>query len=117
MPRTERKYARIRLEKDRAIPADTWLYERGSARTCNGRITVLGLGGLFLETGGASPQGSLVSLSFNLPAQQSPILCSGVVRDGLPGRGVGLEFLDLASSDRARLGAFINARRGSLPAR
>jgi hypothetical protein len=109
--RVERRYARIRLGSESAISADTWLYERGTERTFNARITVLGLGGLFLEMGSSSSQGSLVSLSFNLPAQRSPILCSGIVRDGLPGRGVGLEFLEMASSDRARLGTFINQSR------
>ena len=109
--RIARRHARIRFGSDSAIAADTWLYERGTEKTFNARITVLGLGGLFLETGTASSEGSLVSLSFNLPAQLSPILCSGIVRDGLPGRGVGLEFLDMASSDRARLGAFITQTR------
>ena len=92
-----RRCQRIGLDFDNAIPVEGWGTWRKSFR---GWVTVLGVGGAFLEVNDSSIVGSVVELRFMLPGTENEITCGGVVRDRVPGRGMGIEFTRLASSDR-----------------
>ena len=82
---------------------------RGGAPS-NARVAVLGLGGAFLELRKDYSPGSLLGLRFRLPPTFHEVICWAVVRDRLEGRGVGVEFSDLAKTDARRIDAFVTAR-------
>ena len=63
------------------------------------------------------PCGSRLLLRFHLPGDEREISCVGVVRHTTTeeeavgaGPGFGVEFLELASNDRARLVAFVHSQ-------
>jgi PilZ domain len=74
-------------------------------------IRVLGGGGVFLEIDETCPVGMLVLLRFTLPGDDDAVVCHGVVCHAVEGEGLGLEFLDIRSTDRERLVAFVDRRR------
>ena len=49
--------------------------------------------------------GTLVGLRFSLPGTTEEIVCGGVMKANVPGRGIGVEFTQLAPIDRERLRA------------
>ncbi len=72
-------------------------------------MTVLSVGGACLEVSGSFPVDSAVELRFTLPGFDEDIACGGVVRHEEPGHGVGVEFTDLAPSDRERIREVVQA--------
>ena len=71
----------------------------------SGVVTVLSAGGAFVEVSEGFTQGSHVGLRFTLPGTKEEIVCGAIVRDNVPGRGIGVEFTQLADIDRERLRA------------
>jgi len=78
--------------------------------------------GVFLKSDRVLPPGQRLKLRFRLPGGEAEIACAGIIRSndatghGLP-PGFGVEFLDLAAEDRARLEQFVGgfARRSQVP--
>jgi len=77
-------------------------------------------GGLFIETEKPKPTGTEVTLSFNLPGSDESVSTIGRVvhvtsGDGDTPPGMGIEFEELSSDDRARIDALIRSLRSGSP--
>lgn len=101
-----RRYPRAHLDPQSTVWADVYP-DRGDVSPASGRLATLGPGGVFIELGQEYPLGSLLSLRFKLPPSFNEIVCWGVVRNALYGRGVGIEFSDLRPGDRDRIASFV----------
>lgn len=93
----ERRFPRVGLAADTAIPIEVW---SGQQTALTGKVTVLGAGGAFVELSNQVPIGRYIELRFKVPGIPNEIECGGLVRDQIPGRGVGVEFTGLAYSER-----------------
>lgn len=100
-----RKYPRVGLGVDSAIWSEVWQGQIGLSAPIGGVMTVLSAGGAFLEVSESFEVGSPVGLRFVLPGNKEEIVCGGIVKDNVPGRGIGIEFTQLAAIDRERLNA------------
>ncbi len=100
-----RKYPRVGLGVDSAIWSEVWQGEIGEANPVGGIVTVLGAGGAFVEVSETYEVGSAVGLRFLLPGTREEIACDGVVREFVPGRGIGIEFTEISPIDRERVRA------------
>ena len=61
----------------------------------------MGLGGLFISAPEPPPVGHVVKLLFEVPG--GDVRARAVVRCSVPGKGMGIEFVFMATEDRARL--------------
>ena len=102
---TARKYPRVGLGAESAICSEVWQGQIGLSMPIPGVVTVLGAGGAFLEVSENFDVGSPVGLRFNLPGTADENVCGAVVKESVPGRGVGVEFTQLSAIDRERLRA------------
>lgn len=100
----ERRYPRIALEEDSALPVEVCSALR---RPQKSRITVLGSGGAFLEACEGWPIGSVVQLRFFLPGVAKEVSCSAIVRSVVPDQGTGVEFSHLHSTHREHIVAAV----------
>ena len=100
-----RKYPRVGLGANSAIWSEVWQGQIGQATPVGGVLTVLGAGGAFVEVSEIYDVGSKVALRFVLPGTRDEIACDGVVREFVPGRGIGVEFVDISPIDRERVRA------------
>ncbi len=99
---TPRRYPRAPVSFDAEVSMD----HGGRTIRMDGRLAILGAGGAFLELGGNYAIGSRVRLRFTT-AELGEIACQAIVRNGLEGKGVGVEFLDIEPSDQERIKAFV----------
>ena len=99
---TPRRYPRARV----SFPAEVSMDHGGTTIRMDGRLAILGAGGAFLELGENHAIGSLIRLRFTT-AELGEIACQAIVRNGLEGEGVGVEFLDIEPSDQERIKAFV----------
>jgi len=102
--RKKRKYPRVGLAVDSAIWSEVWQGRIGDAHPVGGVVTVLG-GGAFIEVNEAYAEGDQVGLRFVLPGTHDEVACECVVREYIPGRGIGVEFTDISAIDRERVRA------------
>ncbi|MCG8588376.1 MAG: TIGR02266 family protein [Proteobacteria bacterium] len=75
-------------------------------------------GGLFIETTQPRPQGTVVSLVFNLPGCEEPIRTIGRVAwssGAADPPGMGVEFDDLTGEQRTRINHIVRALRSCGP--
>ena len=100
-----RKYPRVGLGADSAIWSEVWQGQISEATPVGGVLTVLGAGGAFVEVSEAYEVGSKVGLRFVLPGTRDEIACHAVVREFVPARGIGVEFVNLSPIDRERVRA------------
>lgn len=114
--RDERRRANERRAELR-VPIDLWMEEvRGDEvyfrRSCN-----LSEGGVLFEQSIPYPVGTQLQLRFTLPGESAPLSAQAEVvsaqvvsaaqeKDGL---GMGIKFLDLGSSGRAHIRAYLHA--------
>jgi curved DNA-binding protein CbpA len=96
-----RKYPRIRA------PKGLWVAWRSAAQTTTSRAEVMGLGGLFLQAAKTPSDGSTIDLIFDLPTGQ--VRGRGIVRNSKPGKGMGVQFVQMKPEDRAKLHRFLSA--------
>ena len=101
----DRRYPRVGLGVDTAIWSEIWQGQIGLSTPVGGVVTVLSAGGAFVEVSEGFALGSHVGIRFTLPGTKEEIVCGGIVRDNVPGRGIGVEFTQLADIDRERLRA------------
>ena len=101
-----RRYPRARV----SFETEVWVETGGVSASTDGRFTVLGAGGALLDAGELYPVGSLLRLRFRFPPRFDDVICKSIVRNGVEGKGVGVEFLDLSARDRVR--AFVEEQAG-----
>lgn len=95
-----RKYPRHRAPKGMQV---AW---KSGSRPAVSRAEVVGMGGLFLHTANPLPVGSVVELLFDL--KTGDVRARASVRDSVPGKGMGLEFIQMQTDDRSRLNQFLS---------
>jgi PilZ domain-containing protein len=96
----QRKYPRHKAPKGMSVGWKS-AGQRGVARA-----EVVGLGGLFLATPNPLPLGTVFELLFDLKTGE--VRARAVVRDSVPGKGMGVQFLQMQPADRARLNQFLS---------
>lgn len=69
------------------------------------RAETVGMGGLFLHTPDPLPMGSLLELLFDLKTGE--VRARAIVRNSHPGKGMGVQFVQMQPADRARLNQFL----------
>ncbi len=104
-PTIPRKYPRIRA------PKGTWVGWKSAAHMTTSLAETMGLGGLFLHTANPPSQGSNIELIFDLPTGQ--IRARAVVRSLMPGKGMGIQFVQMRPEDRAKLHRYLSGQEGS----
>jgi curved DNA-binding protein CbpA len=67
----------------------------------------MGLGGLFLQAAKTPSDGSTIDLIFDLPTGQ--VRGRAIVRNTKPGKGMGIQFVQMKPEDRAKLHRFLSA--------
>lgn len=89
-----RRHARINLPNGMVV---TWY---GGGDQQESRVKTLSLGGLFLA-GRAKPVGTQLKLIFQVP--DGMVFADAIVRNNVPGEGMGVEFTKINPQDRALL--------------
>ena len=91
-----RKYPRIDLPKGGI--AVGW---RGGGKFGTSNINSVSLGGVFIVTSDPAGAGSLLALIFDVPAGE--VRARAVVKRSIPGKGMGVQFINMSPEDRGRL--------------
>src|SRR6185437_4069107 len=78
---------------------------KNSGQRTVSRAETVGLGGLFLHTPQPPSEGSVIELLFDLKGGE--IRARAIVRHSNPGRGMGIQFIQMQPADRARLDTFL----------
>jgi tetratricopeptide (TPR) repeat protein len=102
-PPTHRKYVRIRA------PEGMWVTWKSGRQTSTSRAEIMGLGGFYLRAKNPPSEGSTIELIFDLPNGQ--ICGRGIVRNSTPGRGMGVQFVQMKPEDRATLNRFLSRQK------
>src|ERR1700733_15966118 len=84
-----------------------WVAWKSSAQTTPSRAEVMGLGGLFLQAAQTPSDGSTIDLIFDLPTGQ--VRGRAIVRNSMPGKGMGIQFVQMKPEDRAKLHRFLSS--------
>ncbi len=100
-PKIPRKYPRVRA------PKGMWVGWKSAKQTCTSLAEVMGLGGLFLHTANPASEGSSIDLIFDLPNGQ--VRARAIVRSFQPGKGMGIQFVQMRPEDRAKLNRYLSA--------
>jgi len=93
--RQKRQYPRIALPKGMRV---AW---HGGDLQLFSRVRTLGMGGLFISASDPPPVGTKLRLSFEVPGGN--VHAEAIVRNIVPGDGMGVEFTKLALKDRILL--------------
>jgi curved DNA-binding protein CbpA len=73
------------------------------------RMGTMALGGLFLQTPTPPSKGSMLELLFEI-AVGSQVRARAVVRNSIPGKGMGVKFVHMQAEDRSRLNKFLKTQ-------
>jgi hypothetical protein len=90
-----RRYQRI------SLPIGMFVAWYGGGEQQVSRVKTLSMGGLFLSVCNAPPVGANLRLAFEVPG--GSVQAEGVVRNIVPGEGIGVEFTRMAPRDRILL--------------
>jgi curved DNA-binding protein CbpA len=101
----QRKYPRIRPPKGMLVG---W---RAAGKTTASRLGSMGLGGLFIEAGKPPSMGSTVELVFDLPS--GSVRARAIVRHVEPGKGMGVQFVQMRPEDRAKMNRYMAAQESA----
>jgi len=71
-----------------------------------GKISDLSVGGAYIDTLSPCPEGSEITMRFQLPNGKQ-LMLKGVVKTSFAGMGMGIEFINLTDADRKALEEFI----------
>jgi len=93
--KSKRRYQRI------PTPKGLWVAWQHNNSQDVSRVRDLNLGGLFVATASAPPEGSIVQILLSVP--EGEIRSQAVVRNVTPGEGMGVEFKGLSPQDADRL--------------
>jgi tetratricopeptide (TPR) repeat protein len=102
-----RKYPRHKAPKGLFVG-----WKTAGQRTVS-RAETIGLGGLFLHTPNPPSKGSIIELLFDLKAGE--VRARAVVRSHRPGKGMGVQFVQMQAADRARLNQFLSQYSAAQP--
>jgi hypothetical protein len=94
-PSKKRRYPRVGLSKGMHV---AW---QGVGGRVVSRIMIVGLGGLFIKVDNPPPVGDVIRLYFEIPGGE--IRARAVVRDSVPGQGMGIQFTSMGPEARGRL--------------
>ena len=98
--RPTRRYPRIFLPNGMPV---SWY---GGDLQLFSRVQTLGMGGLFISTTDPPPVGTKIRLAFEVPG--GSVRADAVVRDIIPGEGLGVEFTQMALGDKFLLQKLLN---------
>jgi curved DNA-binding protein CbpA len=73
------------------------------------RLGTMALGGLFLHTANPPSNGSMLEVLFDI-AIGSQVRARAVVRNSVPGKGMGVKFVHMQAEDRSRLNKFLKTQ-------
>ena len=93
--RLNRRYSRISLPRGMRV---AW---HGGDLQLFSRVRTLGMGGLFISAPDPPPAGTKLRLSFEVPG--GSVQAEAIVRNIVPGAGMGVEFTRLGLKDRILL--------------
>jgi len=80
-------------------------WEAAGYRTVS-RAETVGMGGLFLHTSNPPAEGSFIGLIFDLKTGE--VRARAIVRHSKPGKGMGVQFVQMGTTDRQRLNQFLS---------
>ncbi len=80
-------------------------------QTTASRAEIMGLGGLFLHAANPPREGSTIELMFDLPTGE--VRGRAIVRNVAPGKGMGVQFVQMRPEDRAKLDRFLSGQKVS----
>src|ERR1700693_4560601 len=83
-----------------------WVGWKSAAQQTTSLAETMGLGGLFLHTPNPPSEGSNIELIFDLPTGQ--VRARAIVRSLMPGRGMGIQFVQMRPEDRAKLNKYLS---------
>jgi PilZ domain len=93
--KADRRYQRI------ATPKGVWVAWQDGKQQSVSRVRDLNLGGLFVATTTPMALGSVVTLLMSVP--EGEIRSRAVVRNVVPGEGMGVQFSEISAEDAARV--------------
>lgn len=99
MQQNRRAHLRVDVE------SEVWLGMDGVFTRGTERLTNLSVGGAFIEIRGGYALRSILSLRFSLGPQF--ITSTVIVRNIVPGGGIGVEFIDISDENKDRIMTFI----------
>lgn len=102
---TENKYEKRRKYPRHKAPKGMFVGWKSAGQRMVSRAETVGMGGLFLHTPTPVGLGSVVELLFDLKTGE--IRARAIVRHCNPGRGMGVQFMQMQPADRARLSQFL----------
>jgi hypothetical protein len=91
----DRRYPRI------ALPRGMYVAWQGAGKRFVSRVATMGLGGLFISTENPSLVGDILRLYFEVPGGQ--VRARAIVRNSIPGEGMGVEFTAMDPEARGKL--------------
>jgi hypothetical protein len=94
-PPQKRRYPRISLPKGMRV---AW---HGGDLQFSSRVRTLSMGGLFISVPNPPPVGTKLRLTFEVPGGN--VQAEAIVRNIVPGEGMGVEFTRLGLKDRVLL--------------
>jgi hypothetical protein len=94
-PKSKRRYQRV------PTPKGLWVAWQHNNSQEVSRVRDLNVGGLFVSTAAAVPLGAIIQILLSVP--EGEIKGQAVVRNVMPGEGLGIEFKDLNAQDADRL--------------
>ncbi|MBI3186189.1 MAG: PilZ domain-containing protein [Myxococcales bacterium] len=97
--------------KQRRIPVDLWIEVERGGELYYQRATNLSVGGAYFAQTIPLPLGTVVDLRFTLPGEEHQIGCKGEIVTA-QGLGMGVHFLSIQESDRARIETLIEKQGG-----
>src|SRR5579872_3354768 len=102
---TDTKYDKRRKYPRHKAPKGMFVGWKSAGQRTVSRAETVGMGGLFLHTPSPVAQGSVVELLFDL--KNGEIRARAIVRHCHPGKGMGVQFMQMQPADRARLSQFL----------
>ena len=99
-PTIQRKYPRIRAPKGMLVG---W---KSTGQTSASRAGIMGLGSMYLQSANPPREGSTIELIFDLPTGE--VRGRAIVRNVTPGKGMGVQFVQMRPEDRAKLDRFLS---------
>jgi curved DNA-binding protein CbpA len=99
-PTTRRKYPRIRAPKGILVG---W---KSAGQTTATRLEVMGMGGFYLHAANPPSVGSTIELVCDLPTGE--VRARAIVRSSAPGKGMGIQFVQMRPEDRAKLNRYLS---------
>jgi len=93
--KSNRRYPRI------PTPKGIWVSWQHNGLQNVSRVRDLNIGGLFIDTDTPAPVGTTLSLLFSVP--EGEIRSSAVVKNIIPGEGMGVQFVAMTQENAVRL--------------